>query len=41
MNLSRETKVYMTDSGEQNTTKYNYLPGGVISIIRGKSVSLI
>ena len=31
----------MTDSGEWYIIRYNYLPGGVLSTIRGKAVPLI
>ena len=39
--LGRETKLFISDSEEWNTTKYNYLPGGILTVIRGKVAPLI
>ena len=39
--LGWETKLFMSDSGEWNTTKYNYLPGGTLTVMRGKVAPLI
>ena len=39
--LGREMQVFMADSGQQHVSNYNYLPGGVLTAIRGKAVALI
>jgi len=39
--LGRETKLFMSDSKEWNTIKYSYLPGGILTVMKGKVAPLI